>query len=153
MAGSSLWFLMSACQPANFDPCQTAYASLAYDFDGWCFYDNADFVFNENTLCQSDNELLTVDFDPPYPATPVPMLIRSQMLQFGCQLALAYVESDPLAPPISYSYSISQSGNWSIIKIHFSPATYQYLTTSSTPYVSKRLKATIGIKGWGWGSG
>lgn len=146
-------FVLSACQPVLFEPCQTAFATLAYDFNGWCFYDNADFVFNENTYCQSDNELLTVDFDPPYGPSPVPMFIRSQVLQFGCQLQLAFLETDPQAPPISYSYSFSQSGNWSVIKVHFSPATYQYLTTGSIPHISKRLKAIIGVKAWGWGSG
>lgn len=143
--------LASGCRPQIFDPCQSAYVSIAYDADGWCFYDNPDFLFNGNTYCQSEDELLTVDFNPPYPTEPIPMVLRSKVLTFGCFLELGYMVSDPHAPPMSYTYTFGEQEGWSIVTIHLAPAVYTYLTAHTTSYVSQRLRTVAGISAWGQG--
>ncbi|MBL7792351.1 MAG: hypothetical protein JNK77_08500 [Saprospiraceae bacterium] len=141
-----------ACTPIAFEPCQSLYLSIAYDLDGWCAYDNPGFEFNYNTWCQSDNEVLEVLFDPPYSEAPAPMILRSKLMSFGCDLAIDYLGNLPGAPPMSYTYQISAQGEWSVITIAFSSAVYTYLTTPSYPHVDKKLACTLGVRGLGQGS-
>lgn len=142
----------AACTPVAFDPCQQLYLSIAYDLDGWCAYDNPDFVFNDNTWCQSDNEVLEVKFDPPYGEAPVPMFIQSKQMSFGCDLSVDYFGAPPGAPPMSYTCQISTQGEWSVATIHFSAQVYAYLTTPGYPHVDKKIKCAIGVTGWGQGT-
>lgn len=144
--------LVSGCRPQVFDPCQSAYVSIAYDADGWCFYDNPDFIFNENTYCQSEDELLAVDFDPPFPPEPIPLVLRSKVLTFGCALKLGYMEQDPHAPPMSFSYTFGMQDGWSTVTVYLAPDVYTYLTTQVSPGVSQRLRTVIGIAAWGQGA-
>lgn len=142
---------IQACAPVSFDPCRELYLSIAYDLDGWCAYDNPGFEFNDQTWCQSDNELLEVKFDPPYAEMPAPMLIRSKAISFGCQVVIAYLGDHPTAPPMNYTSHIDVQGEWSVITVEFSPAVYAYLTTPSYPYVDKKLTCIAGVAGWGEG--